>query len=105
MPPIPPQRSDSAISKQIPLPLSSTLSDIAALRRTPAVDLSTLLAPEETKEEPDVILDASYEYVKQARAAMAIGKSGSVEAQGEKMEKVREVLEDIVRGLDSNSRQ
>lgn len=103
MPPIPPSRKNSVAAPKTadnPLPLQNTLADIVALRRTPAAaDALAALVPA-PPEEPDVLLDASYEYVKSARAAMAVGKNGSVEAEGEKMEKVRSVLEDVVRGLE-----
>ncbi|KAG8905075.1 hypothetical protein FRB99_000723 [Tulasnella sp. 403] len=53
----------------------------------------------------DVILQASYEFVKSARAALAVSREGRVEKEGEKMEVIRARLEEVVDGLEGWERR
>ncbi|KAG8861689.1 hypothetical protein FRB96_002646 [Tulasnella sp. 330] len=102
MPPLPIVLKDSKPSKQSPLPLSSTLADLAAIKAA-HIDLKkVLLPPSDVPGTPtDVTLEASYEFVRNARAALDIQKRGAVDAEGDKMEKIREQLEDVLHGLRS----
>jgi hypothetical protein len=83
-----------------PLPLASTLADIQALN-TAHVDLSAILPPEE--KDTDATLQASYQFVNEARQVLAIAKQGRVDKEGEKVEKVRQGMEELVAGLTGSS--
>ncbi|KAG9017931.1 hypothetical protein FRB90_000113 [Tulasnella sp. 427] len=86
-------------SKSTPaLPLTSTSSDLSALKAA-HVNLSKLVSPPHSAGEADVLLEASYEFVKNARAAIVIERSNAVEKEREKMEVVRAQLEEVVEGL------
>ncbi|KAG8956028.1 hypothetical protein FRC04_006477 [Tulasnella sp. 424] len=101
MAPIPVRSEEQAPknSKSAPaLPLPSTLSDLSALKAA-HIDLSKLASLPASESEADVLLQASYEFVKNARAAIAIERSNAVEKEREKMEGVRAKLEEVVEGL------
>jgi len=95
MPPIP---KDSKPNQEHPLPLSATLADLAAIKAAD-MDLRSILPMPAEPEPEDVTLQASYEFVRNARAVLDIQKHGAVEAEGGKMEKIREELEDLLRAL------
>ncbi|KIO31563.1 hypothetical protein M407DRAFT_241778 [Tulasnella calospora MUT 4182] len=97
--PVRPEEQVPKNSKSAPaLPLASTSSDLAALKAA-HIDLSKLVPPPPSAAEADVVLQASYEFVKNARAAIAIERSNAVEKEREKMEGVRAKLEEVVEGL------
>ncbi|KAG9009482.1 hypothetical protein FRB94_014236 [Tulasnella sp. JGI-2019a] len=100
MPPLPIVNKDVKTSKQAPLPLSATLADLAAIKAA-QIDLKKILPPpSDVPGTPtDITLEASYEFVRNARAALDIQKHGAVDMEGEKMEKIREQLEDVLNGL------
>ncbi|KAG8941655.1 hypothetical protein FRC00_012256, partial [Tulasnella sp. 408] len=62
-----------------------------------------LVSPPPSAAETDVLLEASYEFVKNARAAIAIERSNAVEKEREKMEGVRAKLEEVVEGLNGSN--
>ncbi|KAH9023121.1 hypothetical protein EDB84DRAFT_478012 [Lactarius hengduanensis] len=90
-----------------PLALEDTLRDLAILRAS-GVDLATVLAPTTasavsvsttTATASDTSVARSYEFARAARAAIAISNRGDVEAQVERVNDVREKLEDVAAGL------
>ena len=102
-------------SKHKPLALSDTLRDLALLRVSD-VNLSTLLpatssdsAQEATSLDDtgraavDYSVSRSYEFATEARKAIKILNRGDVESQGTKIENVRRQLEDVLKGLETNS--
>lgn len=99
-------RCSAMASKANPLPLSDTLRDLALLRSCD-IDLSTLLpsvsstsAPDAS--EADALVARSYEFVREARAALRIMNREQVDEQGGRVEDIRNALEDVVRGLSPN---
>lgn len=96
----------SSKSKPNPLPLADTLRDLAFLRATdfdlssvlPAVSLPSSTSVTENDVEESV--KKSYEFVTEARAALKILNRQEVEKQGERLEGVRNRLEDVVAGLE-----
>ena len=96
----------SSKSKPNPLPLADTLRDLAFLRATD-FDLSSVLPatsqPSSTSAAENGVEESvkkSYEFVAEARAALKILNRQDVEKQGEKLEVVRNRLEDVVTGLE-----
>jgi hypothetical protein len=100
------RRKDAA-----PLALEDTLRDLAILRAS-SVDLSAVLAScpplpttsavSDTTEEAaamDVSVSRSYEFARAARTAIKIRNRGDVEAQVERVNDVRDKLEDVASGL------
>ncbi|KAI5123874.1 hypothetical protein M0805_005691 [Coniferiporia weirii] len=94
-----------------PLPLSDTLHDLAVLRASD-INLTACLAPEAAArpdsspstnmpDEQTQLVQRSFDYVRDARAAMAILQRGEVDAQGARVNQVRGGLEDILSGLDA----
>ncbi|KAI0266982.1 hypothetical protein BC834DRAFT_791328, partial [Gloeopeniophorella convolvens] len=93
-----------------PLSLEDTLRDLAILRASD-VDLSAILASTapgsvptsapstDTPTKVDESVARSYEFVREARAAIKIKNRGDAEAQGERVDDVRNKLEDVVAGL------
>ncbi|CAL1707817.1 unnamed protein product [Somion occarium] len=93
--------------KPHPLPFNETLRDLALLRASD-IDFSSILPPSNASEETsdadkdvDATLQRSYEFVKEARAALKILNRGDVDTQGARVEDVRSRLEDMLQGLDS----
>jgi len=87
-----------------PLPLADTLRDLALLRASD-IDLSSLV-PDNNGGASSADTNAksvsrSYEFVKEARAALRVQSKGDLDRQGERVEQVREGLGEIVKGLDS----
>ncbi|KAI0633899.1 hypothetical protein C8Q77DRAFT_1058271 [Trametes polyzona] len=105
-----------------PLPLSSTLHDLALLRASD-LDLAALLPPSsapapapasaplssgapseshatETDDPVEQSVQRSLEFAREARAALKLLHSDAVEKQGARVDGVRERLEDVARGLD-----
>ncbi|KAL4248024.1 hypothetical protein ABKN59_002402 [Abortiporus biennis] len=97
-------------SKPNPLPMSETLRDLAMLRVS-EIDFSSLLPSDENTmdtssqtdqdKKVDDIVEKSFEFVKEARAAIKIQNRGDVEKEGAKVEVVRSRLEDVIIGLDT----
>jgi len=86
-------------SKQ-PLPLVDTLHDLAVLRAS-NVDLDSVLprdgaAPDSNAES----VKQSYEFMKEARAALQLQNRGDLGRHGENIEHVRGRLEEILKGLE-----
>jgi len=101
--------STSAKDKQ-PLPLSDLLRDLALIRASDT-ELSEILkatssASENTNNSTsgDDAVQQSYEFVKQARAALKIQNRGDLDRVGNKLDHGREGLEEVLKGLDSSSR-
>lgn len=92
-------------TKANPLPLNETLRDLALLRSCD-VDLSTLIPPnastaaEAEQSEADATVERSFEFVKEARAALKIMNREEVEKQGSRVEEIRSTLDDVAQGLD-----
>jgi hypothetical protein len=102
-------------SKHKPLALSDTLRDLALLRVSD-VNLSTLLpatssdsaqaatsSDDTDRAAVDSSVSRSYEFATEARKAIKILNRGDVESQGTKIENVRRQLEDVLKGLETNS--
>lgn len=96
----------SSKSKPNPLPLADTLRDLAFLRATD-FDLSSVLpaasppsSTSVTESDVEESVKKSYEFVTEARAALKILDRQEVEKQGERLEGVRNRLEDVVAGLE-----
>ncbi|KAH9062346.1 hypothetical protein EDB87DRAFT_1787571, partial [Lactarius vividus] len=109
------ERTANARKKKdaLPLALEDTLRDLAILRAS-GVDLAAVLASTTTTTTTtttsapiftptttamDVSVSRSYEFVRAARAAIAVSNRGDVEAQVERVNDVREKLEDVAAGL------
>ena len=96
-------------TKANPLPLNETLRDLALLRSCD-VDLSSLLPKDANATTPtqqsdaDTTVERSYEFVREARAALKILNRDEVEKQGGRVESIRSTLDDVAQGLeDANS--
>lgn len=95
--------------KAKPLPLSGTLRDLALLRVSD-LDLSSFLpastGTQQTSSEDTNTKDiessvlSSYKLATEARMAIKILNRGDVDAQGAKVEQVRNQLEDVLKGLE-----
>ena len=90
-----------------PLPLSETLRDLALLRASD-VDLAACLpldgptSPADGAGYPiDQSVARSYEFVKEARAAIKLLNRGEVDTQGGRVEDLRSRLEDVLKGLEN----
>ena len=95
-----------------PLPLSSTLHDLALLRASD-LDLASLLptsaasdtAGREHNVEDSVVersVQRSLEFSREARATLKLLHSDAVEREGARVDQVREKLEDVMKGLDAS---
>nr|VWP01261.1 Extracellular lipase (EC [Ganoderma boninense] len=92
-----------------PLPLSSTLHDLALLRASD-LDFASLLpaAPEKAGEissDDNVTavedsVQRSIQFSREARAALKLLHSDAVEREGARVDQMRQKLEDAVKGLD-----
>ena len=91
-------------SKTNPLPLNDTLRDLALLRACD-VDFTNLLPTDESatreKSTIDDSVDRSYEFVREARAALKVLNRGEVDQQGARVENIRGSLEDVMQGLSA----
>ncbi|KAI1784262.1 hypothetical protein LXA43DRAFT_228199 [Ganoderma leucocontextum] len=97
-----------------PLPLSSTLHDLALLRASD-LHFASLLPPtppqssagKETEASRDAAVDnsvqRSMQFSQEARAALKLLHTDVVEREGSRVEQVREKLEDAMKGLDGTS--
>ena len=95
-----------------PLPLSSTLHDLALLRASdldlasllPATAASDSAGPEQNAEDPIVeqSVKRSLEFSREARATLKLLHSDAVEREGARVDQVREKLEDVMKGLDAS---
>jgi len=97
----------SSKTKPNPLPLENTLRDLALLRASD-IDLSSILAPPASPATPDhgdieASIDRSYQFAGEARNAIRIQSRCDVEKQGERIEELRNKLEDVVDGLKGKS--
>lgn len=96
----------SATKSTNPLPLSDMLRDLALLRASD-VDLSPCL-PKDGSTEPasgtnspvDQSVARSYEFVREARAAIKLLDRGNVDVQGSRVEDQRSKLEEMMNGLE-----
>ena len=92
-----------------PLPLSSTLHDLALLRASD-LDFSSLLtkdgdgASDSADSTPEVeqSVQRSMEFSREARAALKLAHTDAVERQGARVDEARARLEDVVKGLDAS---
>lgn len=98
------------------LPLSDTLRDLAILRAAD-IDVASYLPPSTAEQqaegqippdassgkvgEKDDVVAKSYEFVREARAAIRILHGGEVNRQGARVDEVRNGLEDILNGLEA----
>jgi hypothetical protein len=88
------------------LPLENTLRDLALLRAS-EVDVSVLLplatdanyAPSDTVD-IDATVESSYDLVREARKALKAQRRGGVVGQGERIEEVRNKLEQVLTGIE-----
>ncbi|KAI0373574.1 hypothetical protein BV20DRAFT_746378 [Pilatotrama ljubarskyi] len=97
-----------------PLPLSSTLHDLALLRASD-LDLASLLPPSSssTAAPPSDGSDSnaaveesvrrSLEFSREARAALRLLHTDAVEKEGARVDAVREELEDVLEGLERSA--
>jgi hypothetical protein len=89
-----------------PLSLSATLRDLALLRASEP-DVALLLPTVQdtrnrgTPDATDLIVERSYQFVQQARAAIKLYHRGDVENVGEGVEAVRTKTEELSNGLES----
>ena len=90
---------------QTPLPLTSTLRDLAVLRAA-SIDLSTLPDPSSdspttnsssprTKPEVQKSVQDSSDYIREVRAAIRLEQSGRMEAAGENIEKLLQTMDEL----------
>jgi len=94
-------------SKDKPLPLSGTLSDLALLRAS-NLDLSSLLpqaaaarADERTAPTAEqASVERSYEFAGEARAALKILARGDVGKEGARAENLKSRFEELQQGLE-----
>lgn len=90
-----------------PLSLGDTLRDLALLRASD-VDLSSLLpvssltTSDSSKAESNVSVQRSYEFVREARTAIKMHDRADAAIQGDRLETVRNKLEDLLKGLDDS---
>ncbi|KAF8588690.1 hypothetical protein K439DRAFT_581777 [Ramaria rubella] len=90
--------STPAKDKQL-LPLADILRDLALLRASD-LDLTRIPSEGEGAEKPeDQSVQRSYEFVKEARAALRIQSRSELDSVGEKLDHVRESLEKVLKGL------
>lgn len=87
------------------MPLDDTLRDLALIRACD-IDLSSLVpasqvqsSRESTTGNIDKSVERSYEFAREARAALKILHREEAEKQGTKIEDIRNTLEDTLAGL------
>jgi hypothetical protein len=76
-----------------PLPLPDVLRDLAVLRASD-VDLDSLVP--KAGEGQDAVVESSYEFVREAREALGMHNRGKADIQGERVERVRSSLEELL---------
>ena len=95
-----------ATDKQ-PLPLADILRDLALLRASDVniAEVCSDVDEEVTKRDTDVenSVQRSYEFVKEARAALRIQNRGELEGVGENLGRLREDLEEVLKGLEETT--
>ena len=84
-----------------PLPLPDVLRDLAVLRASDT-DLGFLVPSEEGHAEADGVVESSYEFVREARAALGMHGRGEADKQGERVESVRSRLEELLKGVQED---
>ncbi|KAF5322859.1 hypothetical protein D9619_001385 [Psilocybe cf. subviscida] len=94
-----------------PLPLADVLRDLAVLRSS-SKDIPTLFKlPNETPVDTaagndnavDAAVKSSYDFVQASRAAIRLHDSGKLDAQGTRIEQVRNQYEDMLDGLHEDN--
>lgn len=91
-----------------PLPLSDMLQDLAILRASDIDLAATLRVPtvsspaSSPNDEVEMSLKQSYDYVREARAALRVLHTGRADREGERVDAVRSELEEVVAGLAGN---
>ncbi|TFK75329.1 hypothetical protein BDN72DRAFT_511704 [Pluteus cervinus] len=87
-----------------PFALGDTLRDLALLRASD-VDLSTLVPPNadltSSVNEVENAVGGSYDFVREARAAIKIHNRGETDTQGKRVEELRSRLEEVQDGIGS----
>ena len=101
----------------VPLSLGDTLRDLALLRAS-GVDLVEAIGEGEgdvgvgvegqsqlrqKESEKDRLVEKSFEFVRETRAALRVVYKDDVGEQGKRIDELREGLEECVAGMDSNS--
>ena len=81
-----------------PLPLSDILRDLALLRASGHDFKATQQSSDAAPSSPSVA--TSYEYIATIRAALKLNDSGKLEAEGKKIEDVRNKYEEVVECLE-----
>ena len=99
----------------VPLSLGDTLRDLALLRAS-GVDLVEAIGEgdvdvgvegqsqsRQRESEKDRLVEKSFEFVRETRAALRVVYKDDVGEQGKRIDELREGLEECVAGMDSNS--
>ena len=98
----------------VPLSLGDTLRDLALLRAS-GVDLVEAMGEKDVgvegpspqsrqkESEKDRLVEKSFEFVRETRAALRVVYKDDVGEQGKRIDELREGLEECVAGMDSNS--
>ena len=98
----------------VPLSLGDTLRDLALLRAS-GVDLVEAIGDRDVgvegqspqsrqkESEKDRLVEKSFEFVRETRAALRVVYKDEVGEQGKRIDELREGLEECVAGMDSNS--
>jgi hypothetical protein len=81
-----------------PFPLENTLRDLALLRVS-EIDMEELLPRATVNGKEGSVVGESYELVREARKALKIQHGGGVGRQGEKVEEVRNEIEELLEGV------
>ncbi|KIK61215.1 hypothetical protein GYMLUDRAFT_592031 [Collybiopsis luxurians FD-317 M1] len=94
------------MSKSKAFPLPDVLRDLALLRASD-VQLASLV-PESSQssssnKELDSDLERSYQFTKEARAAIRLRDGGKVEDEASRLDTVRSGLEEFVKGLEGKT--
>lgn len=99
------QTTCNMASRPNPLPFDETLRDLALIRAC-EVDLSPLVpnlparpSGDSGADDIDKSVERSYAFVREARAALKILNREDVEKEGNKIEDIRNKLEDALEGL------
>lgn len=81
-----------------PLPLPDVLRDLAVLRASD-VDLNSLVPTAGSGQ--DTVVESSYEFVREARGALGMHSRGKADTQGERVERIRSSLEELLEGVEN----
>jgi len=93
-----------------PLPLPDLLRDLALIRASDT-DLSEILRSASSASKPpsstkvDETVKQSYGFVKEARAALKIQNRGDLDQIGNRLDRGREGLEEVLKGLEPTEPQ